>query len=173
MNNTILWACAFVVCLDGGLSLANEGSIARISESGESIEISQQVDGKTLQQALPLYREGTARYFSAGVGLEERAAKYPPFPLKLVFTAGGKPFLTGVAVTIQPVKGGAALTIPEDRVEGPWLFIDLAPGQYNVTAVYGGNKQGLKGITVEKGTQKTIQLRWPEDRGLSRPLPGE
>ena len=173
MNKAILWASIFGVCVNGGLSLAEGGSIARISESGEFIEISQQVDGKTVQHSIPLYREGAVRYFSAGVGLEERSAKYPLFPLKLVFTAGGKPFLAGVAVTIQPVKGGAALTIPEDRVEGPWLFVDLAPGQYDVTAVHGGSRQGLKGVTVEKGTQKMIQLRWPEDHGLTRPLPSE
>lgn len=173
MNTTILRACAFLVCLNGGLGLAEEGSLARISGSGDFIELSRQVNGRTSQQSLPLYREGTARYFTAGVGLEERAAKYPPFPLKLVFTAEGKHFLTGVSVSIQSVKGGAALEIPEDRVEGPWLFVDLAPGQYNVTAIHGGSKHVLKGVNVEAGKQQTIYLRWAKDHGLSRPLPSE
>ena len=173
MNKTILWACAFLVSLDGGLSLADGGTMARISESGDAIEFTQQGDGRVVKTALPLYRAGGVRYFSAGVGLEERAAKYPPFPLKLVFTAGGKPFLAGVSVTIQPVKGGAALAIPEERVEGPWLFVDLAPGLYNITGMYGGGKQVLKGVTVEAGKQQTIYLRWAGDRGLSKPLPSE
>ena len=37
--------------------------------------------------------------------MEERQAEYPPFSLKLVFTAGGKPYLAGVDVTIKPAKG--------------------------------------------------------------------
>lgn len=173
MKKTILWVCAFAASLGGSVSLADAGTVARMSESGESIELSQQVDGRTVQTALPLHRAGSARYFSAGVGLEERMAEYPPFPLKLVFTAGGKPFLAGVSVTIQPLKGGKSLTIPEEQVEGPWLFVDLASGQYDVVAAYGGRTQVLKGVSVEAGKQKTLYLRWAEDRGLSRALPGE
>ena len=44
----------------------------------------------------PLYHSGTIRYFSTGIGQVEREAAYPPFALKLVFTAGGKSFVTGV-----------------------------------------------------------------------------
>ncbi len=174
MKKAILCIGAFVVCMTGGLSLANEGTVARLSESGEAIEMVHQVDGKTVQYELPIYRAGAVRYFSAGVGLEERAAQYPPFPLKLVFTAGGKPFLAGVLVTIQPVTGGGAtVTIPEDRTEGPWLFVDLAPGRYDVTALHGGSQQVLMGITVDAKKQKTVYVRWKEDRGLGKSLPSE
>ena len=173
MKKPILWACACVVCLNGGLNLAEGGTVARISESGEAVELSQQVNGRMVNNAFPLYRTGGVRYFSAGVGLDEREARYPLFPLKLVFTAGGNHFLTGVSVTIQPLKGGTALAIPEDRVEGPWLFVDLASGQYDVTAIHGGSKQVLKGVNVEAGKQQTIYLRWAEDRGLGRTLPSE
>ena len=116
-------------------------------------------------ETLPLHQAGAFRYFSAGMGLEERAADYPPFPLKLVFTAGARPYVTGVSVTIQSVKGGTALTVPQDQVEGPWLFVDLPAGGYDVTATYGGHKQVLKGITVESGKQKVLHLRVAADRG--------
>ncbi|MEC4890222.1 MAG: hypothetical protein RI101_09215 [Nitrospira sp.] len=173
MKKAILCALVLAVGVGGDLSLADGGPTIRMSESGEAIELTYQVDGKVLQHTIPLYRAGAVRYFSAGVGLEERAAHYPPFPLKLVFTAGGKPFLAGVSVTIQPVKGGAAVTIPEEQVAGPWLFVDLAPGQYDVTAAYGGSQQVLMGLTVEARKQKTVYVRWKEDRGLGRTLPGE
>lgn len=173
MKRSFLWMVGLSVVFIGGVSLADGGAVARIGASGEFVELSHQAEGRTTVDLLPLHRVGDVRYFSAGIGLEERSAQYPPFSLKLVFTAGGKPFLSGVSVTIQPVKGGAALTIPQEQVEGPWLFVDLAPGVYDVTAVHRDRKQGLKGITVAAGKQKTIHLRWSEDRGLAGALPTE
>ena len=147
----------------GGVSLADEGSVARIAESGEILELEYQVNGQVSKDSLPLYRADGVRYFSAGVGIEERTAKYPPFSLKLVFTAGGKPFLSGVAVTIQSAKGGPSINIPPDHVNGPWLFVELPSGTYYLTAIHAGRTQGLKGVTVEEGKMKTLHLRWPEE----------
>jgi hypothetical protein len=155
------------------MSWAQGGLVARIGASGEFVEVSQQANGQTVMSLLPLHRAGNARYFSAGVGLEERSAEYPPFPLKIVFTAGGKPFLAGVAVTITPEKGGETLTIPQEDVEGPWLFVDVLPGVYQITGTHGGQKQRLNQVAVEAGKQKTVYLRWQEDRGLAAPLPAE
>lgn len=150
----------------GGMCPADAGGKVSIGEAGEYLELSHESEGRTVVDRLPLYRSGSLRYFSAGIGVEERTAEYPPFSLKLVFTAGGKPFLAGVAVTIQPANGGSALTIPRDHVEGPWLFVDLPTGVYDVTAVHGDKPQTLKGIKVESGKQKTVYLRWVEDRGI-------
>ncbi|TKS59529.1 MAG: hypothetical protein EWM72_02097 [Nitrospira sp.] len=173
MHRGIVWAFALWVCIVGGVSLADSGEVARIGATGEVVELSHQVDGRTVVDTLPLHRAGAIRYFSAGVGLEERTAEYPPFSLKMVFTAGGKPYLSGVSVTIQPAKGGTVLTIPQDQVEGPWLFVDLPAGIYDVTATHRDSKQGLKGVKVEAGKQRVIHLRWAEDRGLVGNLPGE
>lgn len=173
MKRSLVWMIGFSAVFSGGVGLADGGAVARIGASSEFVELSHQIEGRTTVDLLPLHRVGDVRYFSAGIGLEERAAQYPPFSLKLVFTAGGKPFLSGVSVTIQPVKGGAAVTIPQEQVEGPWLFVDLAPGSYNVTAVHRDRTQELKGITVVAGKQKTMHLRWSEDRGLAGALPAE
>lgn len=152
--------------LGGGGGLAEASGLATIGESGEFVELRHEAEGTKMVDRLPLYRSGHARYFSAGVGLEERMAEYPPFPLKIVFTAGGKPFLAGVSVTIQPAKGGSAIAIPREQVEGPWLFVDVPEGVYDVTAVHGGQAQSLKGVKVEAGKQKVVHLRWAEDRGI-------
>ncbi|MBI3355503.1 MAG: carboxypeptidase regulatory-like domain-containing protein [Nitrospirae bacterium] len=173
MKRGVVWAFALWVCVGGGISMADSGAVARIGVSGEVLELSHQVDGRTVVDTLPLHRAGAIRYFSAGVGLEERAAEYPPFSLKVVFTAGGKPYLSGVSVTIQLAKGGAVLTVPQDQVEGPWLFVDLPAGDYDVTATHRDNKQGLKGVKVEAGKQKIIHLRWAEDRGIAGGLADE
>jgi len=173
MNRSVVWAFALYVCVGGGVSMAESGGVARIGATGEIVELSHHVDGRTVVDTLPLHRAGAIRYFSAGVGLEERTAEYPPFSLKVVFTAGGKPYLSGVSVTIQPAKGETVLTIPQDQVEGPWLFVDLPAGIYDVTATHHDSKQGLKGVKVEAGKQQVIHLRWAEDRGLAGNLPGE
>lgn len=173
MKRSLLWMVGLFVVLSGSVSFADGGAVARIGASGEGVELTHQVDGRTMVDVLPLHRAGDVRYFSAGIGFEERSIQYPPFPLKLIFTAGGKPFLSGVSVTIQPVNGGGAVTIPREQVEGPWLFVDLAPGVYDVTAIHHDRKQVLTGIKVEGGKQKTVYLRWKEDRGLAGSLPAE
>jgi hypothetical protein len=153
----------------GGMSLADGGSVARIGESGEFLELEYQVNHQASKDSLPLYRADGVRYFSAGLWIEERTAEYPPFPLKLVFTAGGKPFLAGVAVTIQSAKGGPPINIPRDHVNGPWLFVELPSGTYHLTAIHADRTQGLTGVTVEVGKIKTVHLRWPEERGITAP----
>jgi len=156
--------------LGSSLVLAEGNPVVKIGQSGEFLEFEQ--NGQTIKDYLPLHRMAGVRYFSAGVGLEERSASYPSFPLKIVFTAGGKPFLSGVAVTIQPAKG-TTIVIPSDQVEGPWLFVDLTPGLYDVTATDGGHAQHLKSIKVETGKQKVVYLRWAEDHGIAGRVPAE
>ena len=152
-----------------GMGLADGGSGSLIGESGEFLELEFQANGQRSKGSLPLYRAESVRYFSAGVGIEERSAEYPPFSLKLVFTAGGKPFLAGVAVTIQSAKGGPPINIPRDHVNGPWLFVDLPSGTYHLTAAHADRTEGLKGVKVEAGKTKTVHLRWPEDKGIVGP----
>ena len=84
---------------------AEAGRVARVLPFGDGIQVEYQGAESMQQEIIPLYQVGKVRYFSTGIGLDERQAEYPAFALKLVFTAGGKPFLTGVAVTIQGPKG--------------------------------------------------------------------
>jgi len=169
MRRILIPVLALWASLCGGMSLAEGGPGSRIEESGESLELEYRVDDQPSKGSIPLYRAEGVRYFSAGVGIEERSAEYPPFSLKLVFTAGGKPFLAGVTVTIQSAKGGPPINIPRDHVNGPWLFVDLPSGTYYLTAVYADRTQGLKGVTVEAGKTKTVHLRWSEERGIATP----
>ena len=163
MRQTLILASVLLSSLCAGVSFASDPT-PRIGESGEFLELEFQVNGQRSKGSLPLYRAEAVRYFSAGVGIEERSAEYPPFSLKLVFTAGGKPFLAGVAVTIQPATGGPAINIPQEHVNGPWLFVDLPSGTYHVTAIHAARRQGLKGVKLEAGKTKTVHLRWSEDR---------
>lgn len=173
MRKGMLLASALWLWAGDGLIYAEGGFPTRIGPSGEFVELEHPGNGQIVKDYLPLYQSGNIRYFSAGVGLEERQAEYPPFSLKLVFTAGGKPYLTGVQVAIQPLKGEAAINIPKEQIEGPWLFVDLPSGMYDITATYGTQKRSLQGIKIVKGKQKTLYLRWTEDAAALLNMPTE
>ena len=145
---------------------AEAGGVARVLPSGDGIQVEYQGAEGMQQEIIPLYQVGKVRYFSAGIGLDERQAEYPAFALKLVFTAGGKPFLTGVAVTIQGPKGMEKIVIPGEQVTGPWLFVDLPAGTYDISAVQADQTQTMKAVKVERGKTTVVYLRWPEDRGI-------
>jgi hypothetical protein len=174
MHTRLLLALALWGCAGQPLIHAQTSFIARIAPSGEFLEMEDQSTRQVVKDFLPLYRAGTIPYFSAGVGLEERRAEYPPFSLKLVFTAGGKPYLTGVDVTVRREKEeGLPITISHEQINGPWLFIDLPSGTYDISAMYGDQKQEVNGLKVIEGHQKTVHLRWKEDMGLTGKLPND
>jgi len=170
MNNRLVLALAFWFCGQVGTTFGESGVTARVAPSGDAVELEGQTHGQMLKHSLPLYRAGAIRYFSAGVGSEERHADYPPFSLRLAFTAGGKPYLVGVDVTIQPIAGDAII-ISHDQVQGPWLFVDLPTGIYDIAATYGEHEQALKGIRVVAGRQRTLHMRWPDEAGAQRKVP--
>lgn len=139
-------------------------SAAKVTPSGDGIAVEySDEDGAKSVLTLPLHKAGDVRYFSAGVGAEERAAQYPPFPLKLIFVAGPKAYLSQVAVTITGAKGAVKLEVPREQVAGPWLYVDLPSGTYTVTATREGHAQVKGEATVEKGGVKTLYLRWKEN----------
>lgn len=150
-----------VVTLWGGQ--AEAATTVRLLESGDGIELEYRSVSGSYKDVIPLYRAGNVRYFSAGVGIEEREADYPPFALKLVFTAGGKPYLTGVAVTIQDARSSNTVIIPQEQITGPWLFVDLPPGLYHITGMLNGRAMSLKGVKVVGGKTKTLLLSWSSE----------
>ena len=147
--------------------------VAHVLADGEAVELEIPTEIGLQKERLPLYHSGTVRYFSAGIGEVERTANYPPFSLKLVFTAGGKPFVSGVAVTVRQAKGGAVLTIPKEHSTGPWLFVDLPDGTYDMAATLGDVTHQVKGINVRRGHVTAQHIRWAEDRSPALPAQAE
>ncbi len=144
-------------------SASEVSATARMLPSGDGIELEYQADGETWTDILPLHRSGNLRYFSAGVGMGERRAQYPPFPLKIVLTAGGKPFLAHVDVHLVQQDGPLTLSIPAEHVTGPWLFVDLPPGVYEITGNKGSDKPRLGSVKVSASGVRTVYLRFAED----------
>jgi hypothetical protein len=166
----IVLSLGFFFCM-AAFNKAAAGGVARVLPSGDGVQLDYQGVEGVQHDIIPLYQVGAVRYFSAGIGLDERQADYPSFALKLVFTAGGKPFLTGVTVTIQGPKGMDKIVIPGELVTGPWLFVDVPAGTYDISGVQGDQPQALKAVKVERGKTTVVYLRWPEDRGIALPLP--
>lgn len=134
----------------------------RILPSGEAIEFTYDADDSSYTFTIPIHRSGDIRYFSAGVGVEERRVHYPPFPLKLIFVAGNQPYLSQVDVTISD-SSGTVLHVPERDVNGPWLFIDLPEGTYTIFAQHAGQTIVKKGVKIPSKGTKTLYFRWPRE----------
>lgn len=76
-----------------------------------------------------------------------------------------------MTVTIQGSKGTEKIVIPGERVTGPWLFVDLPAGTYDISAAQADQTQALKSVKVERGKTTVVHLRWSEDRGVKLALP--
>jgi hypothetical protein len=154
----------FIVIWLGGSGPAIGGAevtaTSRILPTGDAIELNYRSDGNTWTDLIPVHREGPVRYFSAGIGMAERAVEYPPFPLKIVLTAGGKPYLARVGVEIASLDGAIRIMIPVEHVTGPWLFLDLPAGTYDLTGVRGEEKQQLRRVAVQPGSSHTLYFRF-------------
>jgi hypothetical protein len=136
---------------------------SRILPTGDALELTYQSDGDTWRDLLPIHHAGPVRYLRAGVGMAERAAEYPPFPIKLVLTAGGKPYVARVGVEVVSHDGAIKLSIPPDHVTGPWLFLDLPAGTYDLTGTRGEDRPQLRRVTVQPGLSQTLYLRFSGD----------
>lgn len=106
---------------------------------------------------VPVQQYESIRYYSAGVGIEERRQLPQLFPLKVVFATEKGHLLCDADVTIS--AGGT--TVFRGRASnGPWLIVDLQPGTYDVTAVQDGRSRTAKGVRLAAGKQRTVVMKW-------------
>jgi len=43
---------------------------------------------------------------------------------------------------------------------GPWLFVNLPSGTYDLETGLKGNEKKISRVNIEKGTQKVISIQW-------------
>jgi len=99
-------------------------------------------------------------YLSGGVGSDERAAleeRGKAFNVKLAFAEQRGPYLADVNVMIVDGKGAEILSLAS---AGPWFYIQLPPGRYNVKATYKGQTQGIRNLQVAKDKALSRTLTW-------------
>lgn len=108
----------------------------------------------------PLHEQNAVQYFSAGLGKEERNLSYPPYSLKLIFVKGERAFLAGVAVEVINSEQTTLVSVPGEEVQGPWLFLNLAPGKYVVKATDSSGTTIEKSITLSGEKTTPVHFRW-------------
>jgi hypothetical protein len=94
-------------------------------------------------------------YLFGGVSSNEREAmeqRAKDYNLRLVFAEKTGPYVAGVTIVLATGKGGEILSIATD---GPWFYIQLPPGIYEVKATFQGQTKQIKSVNVV--SNKTLQ----------------
>ena len=146
----VFFLCGFIPTLVSGPLAYAESSILELPSADENTKLK-----------FTLYEGNDVQYFSAGVGIEERQAVYPPYPLKLIFVQGARAYLAEVNISIAKADGTTVVEIPSDHVMGPWLFVNLPSGTYTITATDSLQRAIEKQVSVEGTETKVIHFRWP------------
>ena len=93
---------------------------------------------------------------SAGVSKEDRAP-HPEYPAKFVFAMADGAYLARIHVMVTDASGKEVLTAKSD---GPWLFVDLPPGEYGVKATREDGTTASAMCNIVKGRQAVVLLTW-------------
>lgn len=117
------------------------------------------------KQALPEVQHlGAVSFLTGGIGVDEARAmrgermKYP-LALTFVQTYGGKSqFLAHILVEIVRDDGSPVLCATS---AGPYLFVDLPPGQYRIQAETDGGRAIERKANIAAGGHVDLTLVWP------------
>lgn len=99
------------------------------------------------------------RYVCTGIAESRLDPRWAAYPLKLMFTTGGRAYIINVRVTIRNAKGATVFTA---FCPTPWLLVTLAPGRYRVTAVAEQKYRQRIRVRVRAGRQTAMAIRFPE-----------
>jgi hypothetical protein len=102
-------------------------------------------------------------YLFGGVSSNEREAmeeRAKDYNAKLVFAEKKGPYLSGVRVTLSSAKEGEILDLV---TEGPWFYIRLPEGTYDIRASFKDETKQIKNINVTK--DKRVQQIFIWDLG--------
>lgn len=119
---------------------------------------------------------GDIRYVSGGVGSDEAAAMRAlrgQFPLSLSFaerSGNRNAFVASVYVTLARADGTPLLCV---ITSGPYLFFDLPPGTYRVTANAPQRSELTRMVKIVGRQHQDVALLWTTprpDTGMHAPL---
>jgi hypothetical protein len=97
-------------------------------------------------------------YETGGVGIDERAAMQKSkkdYNLRLIFATTKGLYLASVPVQIKSRSGEVVLSMDSN---GPFFWVKLPAGQYEVMATYNG-KQEIHKVDVSAGHKK-VEFTW-------------
>lgn len=112
-----------------------------------------------LAQSVEVKSYGGVHYISGGIGLDEREELEMMgrnYNLKLVFAVQQGNYLSDIKVVVTGSGGNIVLEAISD---GPWFYVQLPPGTYNVSATTLG-KMIRKTAHVGSGTHTQLNFVW-------------
>jgi hypothetical protein len=104
-------------------------------------------------------------YMTGGITIEERqrmSEQSSEYNLKLIFAENAGIYLADVKVAIENDQGEQIGNVTSP---GPWFFIQLPPGKYDVKATFDGRTMAVRKVPVSKSQQSARIFHWD--------LPGE
>jgi hypothetical protein len=112
----------------------------------------------------PEFTAATSRagypYMAGGVGFDERqlmAELGNNFNLKLTFAEQSGIYLADVRVVITNQNGEE---IVNTSAGGPWFYVQLPPGRYDVKASFAGTTKRISNIPVSNSQQTSRMFHW-------------
>lgn len=112
----------------------------------------------------PVQQLGAVSFVTGGIGVDEARAMREArakYPLALTFVQryGEKDqFLSHILVEIRRGDGTPVLCATSD---GPYMYVDLEPGQYQVSATSDGGRQIDRAAAIAAGDHRDITFVWP------------
>jgi hypothetical protein len=97
-------------------------------------------------------------YMNGGVGINERSLmekKEGPYNLKIVFAEASGLYLANLKVMIYDANEKKLFQIVSN---GPWLYVNLPPGEYKINAVH-NDKAKFRKISIGHYLKK-IMFHW-------------
>ena len=102
------------------------------------------------------------KYACTGVAESKEDPRWGKYSLKLMFTTGGRAYVSFIQVQI---KDGAGNLVFEADCDAPWIVVDLKPGKYAVTATAIKKYTKNVSVNVTGGKQTELAIRYPEISG--------
>jgi hypothetical protein len=112
-----------------------------------------------LHTGKPAQQQGAISFVTGGIGSDEAQAfrsAAAQYNLRLTLAAVSGEFFAGVRVTLRDAQGN---TVVEAVSDGPYLFLNVPPGRYQVTADNLGQVQRRNALVRTKGATE-LYLRW-------------
>ncbi len=105
--------------------------------------------------------QGT-HYACTGVGESKEDPRWANYSTKLMFTTGGRAYVSFVQVKVEDAQGKVVLEVDCDA---PWVVAQLPPGSYSIKATAERKYPKSAKIQVGGGKQAELAIRFPEISG--------
>lgn len=99
------------------------------------------------------------KYACTGVAESKEDPRWTQYPVKLMFTTGGRAYVSFVQVKIEDPQGKVVLEV---ECDSPWLMADLKPGSYTVKVTADKKYPKSAKLQVAGGKQVEQAIRFPE-----------